>query len=87
MPLPTRPGETQARQGVGVDLPGFYAGHRSGPFALPEEQMGSLTETDRELFWLASEVNNCADAARSLVTGETDHAPADLEAAVEAHVC
>jgi hypothetical protein len=43
--------------------------------------MGSLTETDRELFWLAAEINNCADAARSLVTGETDHAPADLEAA------
>jgi hypothetical protein len=28
--------ETKPRQGVGVDLPAFYAGPRTGPFKLEE---------------------------------------------------
>jgi hypothetical protein len=43
--------------------------------------MESLTEADRELYWLAFEVNNCAETARSLVVGDSDHAPAAVEAA------
>src|SRR5689334_15379611 len=72
-------GESKARWRVGVDLPAFYAGQRSGPFKLEDEKMQALTEADRELFWLASEVNNCAETARSLLVGEADYAAENLE--------
>jgi hypothetical protein len=75
-------GVANARRGVGVDLPGFYAGQRSEPFQLEDEKVKSLTEAVRELYWLTYEVHNCAETARSLAVGNSEHAPADLEAAM-----
>jgi len=42
----------------------------------------SLTEAVRELYWLTFEVHNCAETARSLVVGNSEHAPANVEAAM-----
>ncbi len=74
------PDAKKSNRRVAVDLPGAYASREAWQVTLPFEQRASLAPADRELFWLASEVNNCAESARSLVLGEADVLPADIEA-------
>lgn len=81
-PTPLGPsGEKSSSRRVAVDLPGAYSAQYSWQITVSPKQWASLTKSDQELFWLASEINECAESARDLILGESDCPPADIETA------
>jgi hypothetical protein len=74
-------GEKKANRRGPVELPGVYASKPSWLATTPPEQLACLTDADRELLSLAAAVSDCAESTRSLILGESDYMPPDVEAA------